>query len=116
MPQQSGYPPQPGPPGCPPQPQQPGYPLQQPSEPGGYMGQMMPPIQLGQAPMPSQPPMPGQPPIPARPGYNQPPAPGTGIYQQAQQDDQAQRRIHPDQMPNPKSVIIENQCWWCFYY
>ncbi|XP_067634975.1 galectin-3-like [Eurosta solidaginis] len=56
-----------------------GYPLQQP---GGYMGQMMPSTQPGQAPMPSQPPMPGQPPIPARPGYNQPPAPGTGIYQQ----------------------------------
>ncbi|XP_067637947.1 vacuolar protein sorting-associated protein 37C-like isoform X1 [Eurosta solidaginis] len=85
MPQQSGYPPQPGPPGCPLQPQHPGYPLQQPSAPGGYMGQMMPPTQPGQAPMPSQPPMPGQPPIPRRHGYNQPPAPGTGIYQQPQQ-------------------------------
>ncbi|XP_067627946.1 galectin-3-like isoform X3 [Eurosta solidaginis] len=78
-----------------------GYPLQQP---GGYMGQMMPSTQPGQAPMPSQPPMPGQPPIPARPGYNQPPAPGTGIYQQPQQYYEAQRRLDPDQMPNPISV------------
>ncbi|XP_067638279.1 cuticle collagen 144-like [Eurosta solidaginis] len=85
MPQQSGYPPQPGPPGCPPQPQHPGYPLQQPSAPGGYMGQMMPPTHPGQSPMPSQPPMPGQPPIPGRHCYNQPPAPGTGIYQQPKQ-------------------------------
>ncbi|XP_067628463.1 protein transport protein Sec24C-like [Eurosta solidaginis] len=69
MPQQPGYPPQPGPPGYPPQPQQPGHPLQQPAAPGGYMGQIMPPTQPGQAPMPRQPPMPGQPPIPRRPGY-----------------------------------------------
>ncbi|XP_067637786.1 uncharacterized protein [Eurosta solidaginis] len=41
------------------------------------MGQIMPPTQPRQAPMPSRPPMPGQPPIPGRPGYNQPPAPGT---------------------------------------
>ncbi|XP_067625316.1 protein transport protein Sec24C-like [Eurosta solidaginis] len=44
-----------------------------------------------------------------RPGYNQPPAPVTGIYQQPQQYDQAQRRLDPDQMPNPISVIIENK-------
>ncbi|XP_067615876.1 calcium-binding protein P-like [Eurosta solidaginis] len=67
----------------PPQPRYlPCYPLQQP---GGYMGQMMPPTQPGQAPTPSQIPMPGQPPIPGRPGYNQPPASVTGIYQQPQQ-------------------------------
>ncbi|XP_067620092.1 protein transport protein Sec24C-like [Eurosta solidaginis] len=87
MPQQPGYPPQPGPPVYPPQPQQPGYPLQQPGAPGGYMGQIMPPTQPGQ----------------------QPPAPGTGIYQQPQQYDEAQRHLDPDQMPNPISVIIENQ-------
>ncbi|XP_067633245.1 protein transport protein Sec24D-like [Eurosta solidaginis] len=103
MPQQPGYPPQPG------YPQQPGYPLKQPGAPGGYMGQMMPTTQYGQAPMLSQPRMPGQPPILGRPGYNQLPAPGTGIYQQPQQYDQAQRRLDPDQMPNPISVIIENQ-------
>ncbi|XP_067645482.1 protein transport protein Sec24C-like [Eurosta solidaginis] len=39
----------------------------------------------------------------------QPPAPVTGKYQQPQQYDQAQRRLDPDQMPNPISVIIENQ-------
>ncbi|XP_067613534.1 protein transport protein Sec24D-like isoform X2 [Eurosta solidaginis] len=61
------------------------------------MGQMIPPTQPGQAPMPSQPPMLSQPPIPGRPGYN------------PQQYDQAQRRLDPDQMPNPISVIIENQ-------
>ncbi|XP_067637805.1 uncharacterized protein [Eurosta solidaginis] len=73
------------------------------------MGQIMPPTQPRQAPMPSRPPMPGQPPIPGRPRYNQPPAPGTGMYQQPQQYAQAQRRLGPDQMPNPISVIIENQ-------
>ncbi|XP_067639837.1 protein transport protein Sec24C-like [Eurosta solidaginis] len=109
MPQQPGYPPQPGPPGYPPQPQQPGYPLQQPGAPGGYMGQIMPPTQPGQARMPRQPPMPGQPPIPRRPGDKQPPAPGTGIYQQPQQYNEAQRHLDPDQMPNPISVIFENQ-------
>ncbi|XP_067629534.1 cyclin-dependent kinase 8-like [Eurosta solidaginis] len=72
------------------------------------MGQIMPPTQPRQAPMPSRPPMPGQPPIPGRPGYNQP-APGTGMYQQPQQYAQAQRRLDPDQMPNPISVIIGNQ-------
>ncbi|XP_067613966.1 protein transport protein Sec24D-like [Eurosta solidaginis] len=30
-------------------------------------------------------------------------------YQQPQQYDQAQRRLDPDQMPNPISVMIENQ-------
>ncbi|XP_053957930.1 protein transport protein Sec24C [Anastrepha ludens] len=95
QPQQPGYPPQPGQPGYPPQPQQPGYPPQQ-SLQGGYAGQMMPPTQ------------PGQPPMPGRPGFNQPPAPG-GMYQQPQQYAQAQRRLDPDQMPNPISVIIENQ-------
>ncbi|XP_067645305.1 protein transport protein Sec24C-like isoform X2 [Eurosta solidaginis] len=40
---------------------------------------------------------------------NQPPAPVTGKYQQPQQYDQAQRRLDPDQIPNPMSVIIENQ-------
>ncbi|XP_067637485.1 calcium-binding protein P-like [Eurosta solidaginis] len=94
-------------PGYPPQPQHPGYPLQQPGAPRGYMGQMMPPTQPG--PMLSQPPKPGQPPIPGRPGYNQPPAPVTGKYQQPQQYDKAQRRLDPDQMSNPISVIIENQ-------
>ncbi|XP_067614522.1 protein transport protein Sec24C-like [Eurosta solidaginis] len=39
----------------------------------------------------------------------QPSAPGTGIYQQPQQYDQAQRHLHPDQMSNPISVMIENQ-------
>ncbi|XP_067618864.1 protein transport protein Sec24C-like isoform X2 [Eurosta solidaginis] len=39
----------------------------------------------------------------------QPPEPVTGKYQQPQQYDQAQRRLDPDQMPNPISVIIENQ-------
>ncbi|XP_067629498.1 protein transport protein Sec24C-like [Eurosta solidaginis] len=39
----------------------------------------------------------------------QPPAPVTGKYQQPQQYDQAQRRLDPDQMPNPIRVIIENQ-------
>ncbi|XP_067629069.1 protein transport protein Sec24C-like isoform X2 [Eurosta solidaginis] len=39
----------------------------------------------------------------------QPPAPVTGKYQQPQQYDQAQRRLDPDQIPNPMSVIIENQ-------
>ncbi|XP_067625788.1 protein transport protein Sec24D-like [Eurosta solidaginis] len=89
MPQQPCYPPQPG------------YPLQQP---GGYMGQMMPHRQPIQAPMPSQLPTPGQPPIPGRPGYNQLPAPGRYWYIST-----AQRRLDPDQMPNPISIIIENQ-------
>ncbi|XP_067634910.1 protein transport protein Sec24C-like isoform X2 [Eurosta solidaginis] len=40
---------------------------------------------------------------------SQPPAPVTGKYQQPQQYDQAQRRLDPDQIPNPMSVIIENQ-------
>ncbi|XP_067621248.1 uncharacterized protein [Eurosta solidaginis] len=75
----------------------------------GSAGQIMPPTQPRQAPMPSRPPMPDQPPIPGHPGYNQPPAPGTGMYQQPQQYAQAQRRLDPDQMPNPISVIIENQ-------
>ncbi|XP_067618656.1 protein transport protein Sec24C-like isoform X2 [Eurosta solidaginis] len=39
----------------------------------------------------------------------QPPAPVTGKYQQPQQYDQAQRRLDPDQISNPMSVIIENQ-------
>ncbi|XP_067639143.1 protein transport protein Sec24D-like [Eurosta solidaginis] len=73
---------------------------------------MMPPTQPGQTPMLSQPPKPCQPPYPdtsGRLGYNQPPAPVTGKYQQPQQYDQAQRCLDPDQMPNPISVIIENQ-------
>nr|XP_014086954.1 protein transport protein Sec24C [Bactrocera oleae] len=87
QPQHTVYPSQAGQPGYPPQ--QPGYPPQQPLQ-TGYPGQMMPPTQAG------------QPPMPGRPGYNQPPAPG-GMYQQPQ------RRLDPDQMPNPISVIIENQ-------
>ncbi|XP_067622297.1 protein transport protein Sec24C-like isoform X4 [Eurosta solidaginis] len=39
----------------------------------------------------------------------EPPASVTGKYQQPQQYDQAQRRLDPDQIPNPMSVIIENQ-------
>ncbi|XP_017465930.1 PREDICTED: protein transport protein Sec24C isoform X2 [Rhagoletis zephyria] len=103
QPPQPGYPPQPGQTGYPPQPQQPGFPPQQPGYPpqppmqGGYAGQMMPPTQ------------PGQPPMPGRPGFNQPPAPPGNMYQQPQQYPQAQRRLDPDQMPNPISVIIENQ-------
>ncbi|XP_067630350.1 protein transport protein Sec24D-like [Eurosta solidaginis] len=76
------------------------------------MAFMMPPTLPGQTPMLSQPPKPCQPQYPdtsGRLGYNQPPEPVTGKYQQPQQYDQAQRRLDPDQMPNPISVIIENQ-------
>ncbi|XP_041449743.1 protein transport protein Sec24C isoform X2 [Drosophila obscura] len=85
-PQTAGYPgqQQPAAPGYPPQPgQQPGAPGY-PPQPGGYPGQ------------------PGQ---QQRPGFN-PPMPGAGnMYQQAPQ----QRRLDPDQMPNPIQVMIENQ-------
>lgn len=46
--------------------------------------------------------------IPGRPGYNQPPTMG-GMYQQAPQYPSQQRRLDPDQMPNPIQVMIENQ-------
>lgn len=55
QPQHTVYPSQAGQPGYPPQ--QPGYPPQQPLQ-TGYPGQMMPPTQAG------------QPPMPGRPGYN----------------------------------------------
>lgn len=62
--------------------------------PSGYPNQMMaPPGQPGQQ-------------ITGRPGYNQPPAHGE-MYQQQYQS--AQRRLDPDQMPNPIQVMIENQ-------
>ncbi|TMW54456.1 hypothetical protein DOY81_000448 [Sarcophaga bullata] len=88
MPPMPGYPPQPGQ-----QQTMPGYPPQpgQPPMPGGYPSQMMRP-------------QPGQQPMPGRPGYN---APG-GMYQQTPYEQQ-QKRLDPDQMPNPIQVMIENQ-------
>ncbi|KAM7351700.1 COPII coat complex component secretory 24CD isoform 2-T2 [Cochliomyia hominivorax] len=91
--QQPGMPPMPGYPPQPTQQNMPGYPPQpgQPPMPGGYPSQMMRP-QSGQ-------------PMPGRPGYNQ--APG-GMYQQPPYEQQ-QKRLDPDQMPNPIQVMIENQ-------
>ncbi|XP_046804519.1 protein transport protein Sec24C, partial [Lucilia cuprina] len=125
--QQRGMPPMPGQqqPGMPPMPgqqqQQPGMPpMQQPGMPPmpGYppqSGQQAAmsgyPPQPGQAPMPGgypsqmMRPQPGQP-MAGRPGYNQPPG---GMYQQPQQYEQQQKRLDPDQMPNPIQVMIENQ-------
>ncbi|XP_037927400.1 protein transport protein Sec24C isoform X2 [Teleopsis dalmanni] len=87
LPQQPvGFPPQPA--GYPPQ-QPMGYPPQQPGvfppqQPGGYPNQMLPP----------------------QPGFN-PPGPA-GQYQ-PQPTPQVQRRLDPDQMPNPIQVMTENQ-------
>ncbi|XP_061398380.1 protein transport protein Sec24C isoform X1 [Musca vetustissima] len=102
--QQPGMPPMPGQqqPGMPPMPgqQQPAYPGQQPGGMPGYPSQ-----QPGQPPMPGG--YPGQQPMPGRPGYNQP---AGGMYQQPpQQQFQQQRRLDPDQMPNPIQVMTENQ-------
>lgn len=77
--------------GYPPQPQQ--TPL-----PTGYPTHTMPP----------PPPQPGQQ-IPGRPGFQQLPTPATGMYQPPPQPYQQQRRLDPDQMPNPIQVMIENQ-------
>ncbi|XP_061398381.1 protein transport protein Sec24C isoform X2 [Musca vetustissima] len=101
--QQPGMPPMPGQqqPGMPPMPgqQQPAYPGQQPGGMPGYPSQ-----QPGQPPMPGG--YPGQQPMPGRPGYNV----TGGMYQQPpQQQFQQQRRLDPDQMPNPIQVMTENQ-------